>query len=504
MIIKHCKNCGKEFETLIKSKVYCCRKCQYTFFDRECLYCHKIFKGSKDRKYCSEECKQADTPNRLERIKQTNLEKYGVENPFQNELIKEKIKQTNLERYGFDHHLQSEFIKKKIKKVFKNKYGVNHPSQLNFVKNKIKQTHLERYGVENIKYINIKHFENLNTEYIINNFIRDDTFLLKECCDYFNVSTTYVNKFKRDNGINTPNKVELCKTQQQIYEFIKSFYKGTINFNDRSILNKLELDIYIPDKKLAIEYDGLLYHSYGKSEHIMFDNYLEEDKYYHLRKTEMCEEQGVKLFHIFENEWLDLIKREIWKSKIKLELGYVDRKLNARDCVIKEISFEEIKSFLNSNHLQGYISSFINLGLYYNSELVEVMTFGKSRFNKDFDWELLRNCSSLNTIVRGGFSKLLNYFKKNYKGSIVSYGNRRWTNKLKNVYGNKLINISEPNYFYFLKGDFELMSRLQFQKHKLKDKLKVFDENLTETENMYNNGYRKIYDCGNLVYKLNN
>ena len=218
----------------------------------------------------------------------------------------------------------------------------------------------------------------------------------------------------------------------------------------------------------------------------------------------MCEEQGVKLFHIFENEWLDPIKREIWKSKIKLELGYVDRKLNARDCVIKEISFEEIKSFLNSNHLQGYIPSSINLGLYYNSELVEVMTFGKSRFNKDFDWELLRNCSSLNTIVRGGFSKLLNYFKKNYKGSIVSYGNKRWTSKLKNVYGNELINVSDPNYFYFLKGDFELMSRLQFQKHKLKDKLKVFDENLTETENMYNNGYRKIYDCGNLVYKLNN
>ena len=595
MIIKHCKNCGKEFETLIKSKEYCCRKCQYTFFDRECLYCHKIFKGSKSRKYCSKECKQADMPNKLERtkktnlkkygvenpfqnelikekikqtnlkkygvenpsqnkeiyekikqtnvekygftspiknkdvknkientmikkygvknatqskkiqnkIKKTNLKKYGVENPFQNELIKEKIKQTNLKKYGTEKPFQSVLVQDKIKKVFKNKYGVNHPSQLNFVKNKIKQTHLERYGVENIKYINIKHFENLNTEYIINNFIKDDTFLLKECCDYFNVSTTYVNKFKRDNGINIPNKIELCKTQQQIYEFIKSFYKGIINFNDRSILNKLELDIYIPDKKLAIEYDGLLYHSYGKSEHIMFDNYLEEDKYYHVRKTDLCEEQGIKLFHVFENEWLDPVKREIWKSKIKLELGYVDRRLNARSCIITTVNSQELKEFLELNHFQSYVSSSINLGLYYKDELVEVMTFGKSRFNKNFDYELLRNCTKINTVVRGGFFKLLSYFKKNYEGSIISYGNRRWTSRLKNVYNGELINISEPNYFYLLKEDFcKLMSRQQFQKYKLSNVLEIFDNNLTETENMYNNNYRKIYDCGNLVYKL--
>ena len=130
------------------------------------------------------------------------------------------------------------------------------------------------------------------------------------------------------------------------------------------------------------------------------------------------------------------------------------------------------------------------------------MTFGKSRFNKNYDYELLRNCTKINTVVRGGFSKLLFYFKKNYQGSIISYGNRRWTSRLKNVYGGNLINISEPNYFYFLKEKFNLISRQSFQKYKLKNKLEIFDENLTETENMYDNGYRKIFDCGNLVYDL--
>ena len=131
------------------------------------------------------------------------------------------------------------------------------------------------------------------------------------------------------------------------------------------------------------------------------------------------------------------------------------------------------------------------------------MTFGKPRFNKEYDYELLRFCNTLNTSVMGGASKLLSYFIKNYNPkSILSYANLRWS--MGNLYeklGFTLISQSSPNYFYF-NNDLILHSRIEFQKHKLKDKLENYNPDLTESENMYNNGYRKIYDCGNLVYEM--
>ena len=438
-----------------------------------------------------------------EKIKKTNLEKYGVKHSFQNKEIQEKFKKTSLDRYGTEHPFQNKEVREKYKDTMLKKYDVEYPAQDKEIYKKMAQTFFNNYGVTSTSQFHINNFQNLTKDFLLNNFVKNGFFLLEECCEYFNISSlSTIIKFKKDNNIDIPNKQNKTKTQQEIFNFIKGFYNDDVKFNDRKIISPYELDVYIPEKNLAIEFDGLLYHSYGKSEYLTFNNYLEEDKNYHLRKTELCESKNIKLFHVFENEWINPVKKEIWKSKIKIELGFVDRKLNARDCIIKTINAQEIKSFLKLNHLQGYVSSSINLGLYYKDELVEIITFGKSRFNKNFDWELLRNCTKINTIVRGGFNKLLSYFKKNYKGSIISYGNRRWTSRLKNVYGNNLINISEPNYFYFTVKDFVLFSRQTFQKHKLKDKLEMFDENLTETENMYNNGYRKIYDCGNLVYKI--
>ena len=492
---------------------------------KKCLYCKKEFNGRKAKKYCSIECNKADLKNRIERTKQTNLKKYGVTSPAKNKDVLEKIKQTNLEKYGVEFVAQNKEVYDKVVKTNIEKYGVENPAKNEEIKEKTKHTNRKKYGldyyvlseefksiskqtlldkkgIESISYSHITNLENYNEEYIRANFIKDGYFLKDECCNYFNIYYTTVNNFKKKFNIIEPNKQNKTRTQQEIYDFIKGFYNDEVIFCENNVINPYELDIYIPDKKLAIEYDGLLYHSFGKSKYNMFNNYKLEKRNYHLQKTEMCEEKGIKLFHIFENEWLDSIKRDIWKSKIKLELGYINNKVDARKCFVKEVHFNEVKFFLENNHLQGFASSSINLGLYYKKELVEVMTFGKSRFNKGFEWELIRNCTLVNTVVRGGFSKLLNYFKKNYHGSIISYGNRRWTSKIKNVYGNNLINISKPNYFYFKLDDFVLYPRQSFQKHKLKDKLENFDLNLSETENMYNNGFRRIFDCGNLIYEI--
>ena len=129
------------------------------------------------------------------------------------------------------------------------------------------------------------------------------------------------------------------------------------------------------------------------------------------------------------------------------------------------------------------------------------MTFGKCRFNKKYEWELLRFCNKLGYHIPGGASKLLTYFERTYKPkSLISYADRRWSQgKLYRALGFNLDHVSEPNYWYF-NNIFSLESRIKYQKHKLKDILEKFDPNLTEVENMIMNGYHRIFDCGNLVF----
>ncbi len=271
----------------------------------------------------------------------------------------------------------------------------------------------------------------------------------------------------------------------KVLDFIKSIYRDTIIDNSREIISPKELDIYIPDKSLAIEFNGDYWHS---------EEY--KPRNYHIDKTNLCKDKGIQLIHIFEHQWES--KSEIFKSVISNKLG-LSNKIYARKCKIVEL--DSTTDFLNTNHLQGNCSSSVKLGLTYNDELVSVMTFGKPRFNKSYEFELLRFCNKLNTTVVGGASKLLNYFEKNYKpSSIISYANLQWSNG--NVYKNlgfTELSISEPNYWWTKNR--EVLTRYQCQKHKLKDLLKdKFNQNLSEKENMKKAGYSRLFDCGNMVY----
>ena len=292
-------------------------------------------------------------------------------------------------------------------------------------------------------------------------------------------------------GITEPNKRLKIKTQAKLFTDIPTENKI---LNYRKLIFPQEVDIYLPDIKLAIEYDGLMFHSQGKSKYSIFKGV---SKNYHLDKTNLVESEGAQLFHIFEGENLD-----IWTSMIENKLG-LNTKIYARKCLVKEVSSQEARKFLEDNHLQGYANSKIRLGLYYNEELVSLMTFSKPRYTKNYDWELVRFCTLKGYNVVGGASKLLSSFRSNYKGSIISYANRRWSNgDLYRRLGFKEINRTPPGYYYFKENEMILYTRDRFQKHKLKDLLETFDERLTEEENMFENDYRKIYDCGNLVFVL--
>lgn len=292
-------------------------------------------------------------------------------------------------------------------------------------------------------------------------------------------------------------KISVSSQERELIHFLNDNNINDIECNVRDkLIQGKEIDIYISSKKLAIEFDGLYWHS---SAHILNDNY-------HLNKTIECEKQGIQLIHIFENEWSN--KKDIVKSRLLDILGKHNKTVYARQCEIKEITQEESKEFLNDNHLQGFIVSKYRIGLFYNNELISLMTFGNyrkslGRDQKEDEYEMLRFCNKLNYHIPGSASKLLTYFIKTYNPKkIISYCDRRWSQgKLYESIGFQFIKNTQPNYWYII-GD-QLQHRFEWRKSVLKDKLLKYDESKTEFENMKDNNYFRIYDCGNKLYELN-
>jgi hypothetical protein len=278
--------------------------------------------------------------------------------------------------------------------------------------------------------------------------------------------------------------------ENKFFDFLTGCSSGIIKRRDRTILYGKELDFLVKDKNIAFELNGLYWHSENGGGHI---------KTYHLNKTKGCLFHGVSLIHIFENEWRD--NPEIVKSIVRTKLGDVSHltRIHGRECKIKNVQNKEKNKFLEENHLQGQDKSTIKLGLYSNDILVSIMTFRKSsRFDKTSDWEMVRFCNKINTIISGGASKLFSHFVKTYYPiSVVSYSDRRYFDgNLYSMLGFKFINNTPPSYHYISKDYKYLMNRMQFQKHKLKTKLPIFDTCLSEWENMKNNGFDRIWDCG--------
>ena len=450
---------------------------------------------------------------RTEKAKQTNLERYGCTCTFQLDAVKEKIKETNNRKYGCDNAACSDIVKEKAKQTNLERYGVTSTALVARVRQKQIETTLKRFGTANAMCSPIVKNRLARTRH-------DITYdkILEKCKEQGNIVVPLFTKeefegskysyvypwkcnecgetfsFYYNNGV-----IPVCRhchpkkfgaQQNELLEYIKSIYSGEILTNSRSIISPLELDIYIPELKLAIEYNGNYWHS---SE--------QKDKSYHLRKTEMCEAKGISLIHIFEYEWNNIELRNIIKQRLTYRINYDAEKIFARKCVVKPITVSDSNIFIDKHHLQGSISAKINLGLFHQDELVAVMSFGKPRFNKNYEWELLRFCSGHQVI--GGASKLLKYFEKNYNPkSLISYANRNWSG-INSVYTKlnfELIGHTKPNYVYVNKDI--ILKRYQTQKHKLKELLgeENFNEKLSETENMKNNGFIQVFDCGNMVF----
>ncbi len=276
----------------------------------------------------------------------------------------------------------------------------------------------------------------------------------------------------------------------EVLDYLKTLTDEDIIKGDRTLLKGSEIDFYIPSKKLGIEIDGVYWHSELSGK---------KDNQYHLNKTLQCNKEDVKLLHFFDNEWNE--KTNIVKSMISTNFN-LNKKIYARKCTIETISSKDANEFHSNNHIQGSINSSIHYGLKYERKLVCLMSFSKSRFSKKSDYELTRFSSLLYTTVVGGASRLLKSFLRDYDNPIiVSYADRRYSEgNLYKVLGFNEESVNKPNYTYVYNG--KMYSRLKFQKKNLKRILKFYDSEMTEWENMMNNGYDRIWNCGTITYIL--
>ena len=326
---------------------------------------------------------------------------------------------------------------------------------------------------------------------LLSDYISSDCKVKLKCNDCGRIFEKEANSFLQHNGCPYHNCNSSYK-EKELFSFIKSMCNDAIN-NDRKTLDGYELDVLVPSKQIAFEFDGIFWHN---------ENNKTND--YHLNKTIICNNKGVRLIHIFEDEWIN--KKNIWKSMITNILGFTKNKIYGRACTIDTVDSNTAVKFLNDNHLQGWCPSSIKLGLYNKGELVSLMTFGKSRHfigSGKYEWELLRFCNKLDTTVIGGASKLFSYFIRNYKPtSIVSYSDRRWSEgNMYNKLGFTLSHYSKPNYFYVI--DNVRKNRFNFRKKILVEKYNCPLE-MSERDFCKEKKWYRIYDCGTSVHVWKN
>lgn len=458
----------------------------------------KFIKG-KYRKYCSKKC-MANDPIIINKKKQTCLEKWGVDVPTKSDYIKDKIKKETYTKWNVDNISKLEFVKNKVKETNNKKYGVDYVSQLESIKKKLSSfmsdnsNKLIEKKREQIRLNIIKKVANYNIKLL--NIIESSIYEMQ--CDKEHIFTIHKNmlndRIRNKNTICTIcNKINSASdSQNKLFDFIAENYNGIILKNDRSLIGQ-ELDIYIPDIKLAFEYNGLYWHSE-----------LYKEKNYHYNKTQKCLDNKIKLIHIWEDDWLN--KNDIVKSRILNLLGK-SKKIYARKCEVRKISSSEAKNFLELNHIQGTVPSKVSIGLYYNKQIVSVMTFGSLRksLGQNFvygHYEMLRYCTILNTTIIGGASKLFSYFLKNYDVlQVISYADRSWSDG--NLYkrlGFSMEHITKPNYYYIVNS--VRKNRYCYRKDKLVSM--GYDKNKSESKIMEEIGFYKIYDSGSLKFKYIN
>lgn len=313
------------------------------------------------------------------------------------------------------------------------------------------------------------------------------------CKKHNHVYSIRPNDYQQGSRCNKCSNSRKSKPELEIFELISSWGVQAVWRGKRDIIKGKEIDIYIPNMNLGIEYNGLFHHRKLDVRDYYKNKMASNLPIY--EKSNLASDQCIFLIHIFEDEWL--YRKNAVENRLKSILG-VSERVYARSCKVREVPHIECKEFEERWHLQGHVKCSTAIGLYLNDKLVACMTFGKPRFDNDDvpdRYEMLRFCSSLSVV--GGFSKLLtNFIRTNAPKSIMSYSDKRWG--VGNVYeknGFDLVGTSEPGFFW-VKGRVRY-NRLNFQRWKLDEMFdEVFPEESTADDILYSKKYIKVEDCG--------
>jgi len=466
--------------------------------------------------HCSEES--------MEKVKSTNLERYGVDNPMQCVAIQEKLKHSNIEQYGVENAFQREDVKQKIKEHWQHKEGITHVSQSGPIKRKKEQTCLENFGFKNNlsnpdqRYkIRNTMLEKYGVEYPLQNdsikqkvaetvkqnngkglilYPESTVKSIKEYRSEHNVSdvavadalgllsASAVSKYLRKMGFLPGN---ITQPELQVINIIHEIDPELqISVHDRNVIKPLEIDVYLPTSKVGIEVHGSYWHNETKI-----------PKEYHQQKFLAAENNGIRLIQIFDYELQNKRHLAILSSMINSAIGN-NKCIGARNCDVKPISAINSSQFYSDNHWQGSRGASFHYALFYKQVPVAVMSIGKSRFEKNV-WELIRFATKLNISVQGGASKLLKRIIQDHPEikTLVSYSdNRLFTGRSYQHLGFEKVDASYLDYVWW-KEPYEYHFRYQCQKHKLQKLLgDNFDPRETEVQNMQRNGYSRLFGAG--------
>lgn len=495
-----------------------------------------------------------------QKSKETKLKRYGTEYPIQLDSIKKKREQTCIEKFGVKHCLQdpivrqkifdtqtklyggygnsSPLIKKKYEDTCLSKYGVSNPNKLSSTNESKKASFIEKYGVNHpMKSSSVKekvrlsriisHSQKITDDdkrqnyisfcldprsYILNNFDHKPSLVeISETIGYLDCTSISSRISPDDHSL--LGRYTTSMEREVVSEINKICPNCCIEIHNRSLISPYEIDIYLPDFKIGIECNPTVTHNctinvFSKDNDTISTNY-------HKMKTDMCNDKGIFLFHIFGYEWEN--KRSVILSILRNILKQNETRYYARNLVIRSVDYETSKSFLNSNHLQGSTNAKIRLGLFTKDEkLVSMMTFnkprntmGKTKNYPDNTWELSRFCNLTGCSVVGGASKLFKHFITVYSPStVISFSDRSHTKgKIYEKLGFDFDHVSSPGYVWVNIHSDGYLNRVQCQKQNVRHTMNDPDidtENETESMIMSSRGYVQVFDSGKVLWVWRN
>ena len=421
------------------------------------------------RKFCSSKCSASSSSTR-EKCSRTCQEKYGSSNVFGSKEIKDKIRKNSLEKHGVEHWTQTVHGKVVLTSSERRKL----PTVYRRMAEKLKEEVVPLFSEE---------------EFSGCSYEREYSWRCIRCGKEF--LSWYKNGTVKECPHCRPAGNEM---EREVFQFLTETLQAETKERTRTVIPPMELDFWIQSERLGIELDGLFWH--GESRGTQRD--------YHLRKTLAAEKAGANVIHVFEDEWL--FKKKATKDRLRSKVGRCRFSVGARKLEIREIPPGAKHDFVEKHHLQGDCGSAVNLGAFLRGKLCAAMTFGKrrrmlgSKGCPSTEWELLRFCTVGNFSFPGLASRMLRRFETTHSWrKITSYCDRRWNDghgyfKM----GFVLDHVSPPCYWYVRER--KRFHRAGFMKHMLPQRLERFDPAKTEWENMQDNGWDRIWDCGNLVF----